>query len=67
MAPDDLAKEEEDLRNQREHGAKKALKARLCCSPDIVLLQSAPCMEARGGWASQLQAPSAAGPEHPSA
>ena len=46
MAPDDLAKEEEDLRNQREHGAKKALKVRLCCSPNIVSLQSAPCMEA---------------------
>ena len=46
MAPDDLAKEEEDLRNQREHGAKKALKARLRCSPFIVLLQPAPCMDA---------------------
>ena len=46
MAPDDLAKEEEDLRNQREDEAKKALKARLCCSAFIVLLQPTPCMEA---------------------
>ena len=29
MAPDDVAKEEQELRNQREHKAKAALKARL--------------------------------------
>ena len=46
MAPDDLAKEEEELRQQREHGAKKSVKARLCCSSFTALLKSASCMEA---------------------
>ena len=65
MAPDGLAKEEADLRKQREHGAKKV---RLRCSTATVLLQTVSCklyhawmLEAPGHHSCRLLVPQALG------